>query len=72
MNKLKTILVGESQVGKTSIITQYIRQSFDEEYLPTISADKSIKDLIIVKLQIVRINIYYFLIIVGYSWSRKI
>ena len=49
MNKLKTILVGESQVGKTSIITQYIRQSFDEEYLPTISADKSIKDLIIEK-----------------------
>ena len=49
MNKLKTILVGDSQVGKTSIITQYIRQSFDEEYLPTISADKSIKDLIIEK-----------------------
>ena len=47
MNKLKTILVGDSQVGKTSIINQYIRQSFDEEYLPTIAGDKSIKDLII-------------------------
>ena len=47
MNKLKTILVGDSQVGKTSIITQYIRQSFDEEYLPTIAGDKSMKDLII-------------------------
>ncbi len=47
MNKLKTILVGDSQVGKTSIINQYIRQSFDEEYLPTIAGDKSMKDLII-------------------------
>ena len=47
MNKLKTILIGDSQIRKTSIITQYIRHSFDEEYIPTISGDKSIKDLMI-------------------------
>ncbi len=45
MSKIKTILVGDSQVGKTSIITQLVRQTFDEEYIQTIAGDKSTKDI---------------------------
>ena len=45
MSKIKTILVGDSQVGKTSLITQYTRKTFDEEYIPTIAGDKSTKEV---------------------------
>ena len=45
MSKIKSILVGDSQVGKTSIITQLVRKTFDEEYIQTIAGDKSIKDI---------------------------
>ena len=43
--KLKVILVGNSEVGKTSIITQYTNQSFSEDYITTISSDKSFKKI---------------------------
>ena len=43
MSKIKSILVGDSQVGKTSIITQLVRKTFDEEYIQTIAGDKSTK-----------------------------
>ena len=42
--KIKVILVGESHVGKTSIITQYIQNNFNEEYIATFAQDKSIKE----------------------------
>ena len=45
MQKIKTILVGNSGVGKTSLITQLVRKTFDEEYLPTIAGDKSTKEI---------------------------
>ena len=45
MSKIKSILVGDSQVGKTSIITQLVRKTFDEEYIQTIAGDKSTKDI---------------------------
>jgi small GTP-binding protein len=44
-NKIKLILVGESHVGKTSIITQYIKNDFLEEFITTTSQDKSIKEI---------------------------
>ena len=45
MNKLKTILVGESSVGKTAMITQFVQESFIENYLPTYATEKSIKEV---------------------------
>ena len=45
MNKLKTILVGESSVGKTAIITQFVQESFIENYIPTYATEKSIKEV---------------------------
>ena len=39
MNTLKIILLGESNTGKTSIISQYIKQTFIKEYSTTISSD---------------------------------
>ena len=44
MNPIKIILVGESTVGKTSIITQYIENRFEEEHLITTNCDKFQKD----------------------------
>ena len=44
MNPIKIILVGESTVGKTSIITQYIENRFEEEHLITVVSDKFPKD----------------------------
>ncbi len=44
-NKIKLILVGETKVGKTSIITQYIKNDFLEEFITTTSQDKSIKEI---------------------------
>ena len=39
MNTLKLILLGESNTGKTSIISQYLKQTFIKEYSPTISSE---------------------------------
>ena len=54
--KIKLIFVGEGAVGKTSLISQFIDQKFNEEYLATIGRDKSIKDIVIdnknIKLEI--------------------
>ena len=39
MNILKIIFLGESNTGKTSIISQYIKESFIKEYSTTISSN---------------------------------
>ena len=44
-NKIKLILVGESTVGKTSIITQYLQGTVSDEFKMTSSQDKSIKNI---------------------------
>ena len=44
--KVKIILVGESTVGKTSIITQYLHKKFSpEEIKTTTSCDKWEKEI---------------------------
>ena len=43
--KIKIILVGETQVGKTSIIKQYCEKMFSEEYLSTMGSDKFTKQI---------------------------
>ena len=45
MEKIKLILVGDGKVGKTSIITQYITNSFKEDYIMSTNQDKSIKEI---------------------------
>ena len=52
MNKLKLILIGEGTVGKTSLINQYINNTFKEDYIMNVSADKSIKEIEIEKIKI--------------------
>ena len=45
MDTIKLIVVGEKHVGKTSIIGQYINNIFSQEYIMTVSTDKSIKEI---------------------------
>lgn len=45
MKKTKVILVGESKVGKTSIVSQYVENSFSDEYIVTITGDKLTKEV---------------------------
>ncbi len=43
--KIKVILVGESKVGKTSLINQYINNEDTLSYIATMGADKSLKNI---------------------------
>ncbi len=45
MDTIKLIVVGDKHVGKTSIIGQYINNIFSQEYIMTVSTDKSIKEI---------------------------
>ena len=45
MLKLNFTLIGESKVGKTSLINQYVNNKFEDEYLMTIGNDKMIKEI---------------------------
>ncbi len=45
MEKIKIILVGESEVGKTCIINQYINQEFEQNHLTTIGVGESKKEI---------------------------
>jgi len=44
---LKVVLLGDSGVGKTSIVNQYVYQSFGLKYKATIGADFLPKDVYI-------------------------
>jgi len=52
----KIILIGDQNIGKTSLITRYIKKSFSENYICTIGVDFMMKSITIdeqvVKLQI--------------------
>ncbi|MHA1271029.1 MAG: Rab family GTPase [Candidatus Helarchaeota archaeon] len=43
--KFKVVLLGESGVGKTSIIDRYVNNRFKEKYQPTLGVDFLIKDI---------------------------
>ena len=58
MNPIKIILVGDSTVGKTSIITQYIENRFEEEHLITMVGDKFPKDFKTKSGEIIKIEIW--------------
>ena len=57
MEKIKIILTGESGVGKTCIIKQYVNQRFDSAYITTIGTDKSLKEITI-KDKILKLEIW--------------
>ncbi|KAJ5076710.1 rab family [Anaeramoeba ignava] len=44
---LKVILIGDSGVGKTSLMNTYVNQKFSDEYKATIGADFLTKELVI-------------------------
>jgi len=44
---LKVVLIGNSGVGKTSLMQQYVNKSFSLHYKTTIGADFLMKDLIV-------------------------
>ena len=45
MEKLKCVLIGETAVGKTSIITQYINNEFNPDVKSSIGVDNLIKEM---------------------------
>ena len=45
----KVVLIGDSSVGKTSLIRRFVLDSFDDSYITTIGAKVSKKDLLIHK-----------------------
>ena len=47
MKKLKFVIIGETQVGKTSLINQYVNNQFEGDYLMTIGNDKTTKEITI-------------------------
>lgn len=44
---LKVVVLGDSSVGKTSIMHKYVKQSFNKSYKPTIGADFMTKELFV-------------------------
>lgn len=54
--KIKVMLLGESQIGKTSIIQRYVKNNFNLSYITTVGVDFQLKTLHLnnktVKLQI--------------------
>ena len=56
-NSFKIITIGDSTVGKTSILLRYIQNKFFESTLKTIGFDKNIKDLILKNGRKIRLSI---------------
>ena len=52
MNEIKILVVGETLVGKTSIIEQYVNNIFPESYTPTLSINQFIKNIKILEKNI--------------------
>lgn len=44
---LKVIILGDSGVGKTSLMNQYVNSKFSTQYKATIGADFLTKDIVI-------------------------
>ena len=70
--KIKVILVGESHVGKTSIITQYIQNNFSDEYIATFAQDKSIKEEVLKDGTQIKLEIWDTIGQEGYNLANKI
>ena len=56
---LKVIILGDSGVGKTSLMNQYVNQRYTEQYKATIGADFLTKDVMIDD-KLVTLQVYWF------------
>ena len=79
---LKVIILGDSGVGKTSLMNQYVNRKFSNQYKATIGADFLTKEVMVddrlVTMQVhysVNLDKFRFIIIyfdyyldLGYSW----
>ncbi len=72
MDSIKLIVVGESHVGKTSIISQYINNTFLLEYITTMSPDKSIKEIELENKTKIKFEIWDTIGQTGYRAINKI
>ena len=62
-DKCQLLIIGDSMVGKTSILSQYSSKAFNENYLATVGLDFFTKDEMIDNDKNKNM---------GYSWTRKI
>lgn len=67
---VKIVVLGESGVGKTAILNQYINEEFSPNLKSTIGADMLVKDMELeqhpnklIKLQVIYIYNYFLFII---------
>ena len=72
MEPLKIIFVGETQVGKTAIITQFTENRFEEEYVTTMNSDKIQKEVEISNGKKIKIEIWDTIGQIGYRAVNKI
>ena len=72
MEPLKIIFVGETQVGKTAIITQYTENRFEEEYVTTMNSDKIPKEVEISNGKKIKVEIWDTIGQIGYRAVNKI
>ena len=72
MDTIKLIVVGETQVGKTSIINQYIENQFSEEYVTTMTQDKSTKEIELENKTKIKIEIWDTVGQIGIRGTNKI
>ena len=45
MNYIKIILTGDTEVGKTNFLIQFIDNKFQEKFIPTIGIDLKVKNI---------------------------
>ena len=71
-NPLKIIFVGETQVSKNAIITQYTENRFEEEYISSMNSDKRQKEVELTNGKKVKIEIWDTIGQIGYRAVNKI
>ena len=71
-NPLKIIFVGETQVSKNAIITQYTENKFEEEYISSMNSDKRQKEVELTNGKKVKIEIWDTIGQIGYRAVNKI
>lgn len=78
---LKVIILGDSGVGKTSIMNQYVNKKFNNQYKATIGADFLTKEVVVddrvVTMQVsgdmaTNGDMLMTPIVVGHCWSGKV
>lgn len=82
---LKVIILGDSSVGKTSLMNQYVNKRFSNQYKATIGADFCTKEVVVndrvVTMQVIwnpascmswSADIYNYILDLGHGWSRAL